>query len=101
MGEGPPGERLQKVLASAGLGSRRQCEEFIQAGRVEVDGKVVSELGSRVDPDRQKIRVDGQPLVQPKRVYYALNKPPGVLSTNRDPSGRQRAIDLVPGEQRL
>jgi 23S rRNA pseudouridine2605 synthase len=96
-----PGERLQKVLAAAGLGSRRECEEFILAGRVDVDGKTVTELGTRVDPHSQRIRVDGQPLVQPRRVYYALNKPPGILSTNKDPSGRQRAIDLVPGEQRL
>ena len=93
------GERLQKVLAAAGLGSRRHCEELILAGRVEVDGKVVTELGTRVGPDREQIRVDGVRLRQPKRVYYALNKPPGVVCTNRDPSGRPRAIDLVPGQR--
>jgi 23S rRNA pseudouridine2605 synthase len=96
-----PGERLQKVLAAAGLGSRRECEEYILAGRVEVDGKTVTELGTRVEPGVQQIRVDGQPIAQPRRVYYALNKPPGILSTNNDPSGRPRAIDLVPGDERL
>jgi 23S rRNA pseudouridine2605 synthase len=90
------GERLQKVLAAAGLGSRRQCEELILAGRVEVGGKPATELGTRVDPGRERIRVDGVPLARPKRVYYALHKPAGVVCTSRDPSGRPRAIDLVP-----
>jgi 23S rRNA pseudouridine2605 synthase len=84
-------------LAAAGLGSRRQCEELITAGRVEVDRQVVTELGTRVDPLRQQIRVDGVPLARPKLVYYAVNKPVGVLCTNRDPSGRPRVVDLVPG----
>jgi 23S rRNA pseudouridine2605 synthase len=84
------------VLAAAGLGSRRQCEELILAGRVEVGGKVVTELGTRVGPGREQIRVDGVRLRQPKRVYYALNKPVGVVCTNRDPSGRPRVIDLIP-----
>lgn len=92
------GERLQKVLAAAGLGSRRACEELISAGRVEVDRKMVTLLGTRVDPHRQEIRVDGEPLPQPKRVYYAVNKPPGVVSTHRDPARRERVIDLVPGD---
>jgi 23S rRNA pseudouridine2605 synthase len=90
------GQRLQKVLAAAGLGSRRQCEEFITSGRVEVDRAVVRQLGSRVDPARQEIRVDGQPLAIGRRVYYALHKPKGVVSTNWDPSGRPRVVDLVP-----
>jgi len=90
-------ERLQKVLAAAGLGSRRQCEELITAGRVEVDRRVITELGSRVDQSKQEIRVDGQMLPKPKLHYYAVHKPPGVLSTNRDPSGRRRVIDLLPG----
>lgn len=89
-------ERLQKVLAAAGLGSRRHCEELILAGRVEVDRKVVMELGTRVDPAKQPIRVDGQDLRKPKTVWYALNKPVGVVCTNRDPGGRPRAVDLVP-----
>jgi 23S rRNA pseudouridine2605 synthase len=88
---------LQKVLAAAGLGSRRQCEGLITAGRVEVDRRVITELGSRVDQSKQEIRVDGQMLPKPKLHYYAVHKPPGVLSTNRDPSGRRRVIDLLPG----
>ncbi len=89
-------ERLQKVLAAAGLGSRRQCEELITTGRVEVDRRVITELGSRASPAEQEIRVDGVPLPRPKLVYFAVNKPVGVLSTNRDPSGRPRVIDLLP-----
>ena len=95
-------QRLQKVLAAAGVGSRRQCEELILEGRVEVDRKVVTELGTKVDPVSQQIRVDGVTLTQPKMVYYAVNKPPGMVCTNRDPSGRPRVIDLVPNaKQRL
>jgi len=91
---------VQKVLAAAGLGSRRQCEELIIEGRVEIDGKT-AELGSRADPMRQEIRVDGTKLARPERVYYALNKPPGVVCTNHDPAGRARVIDLVPSPSRL
>jgi len=94
------GQRLQKVLAAAGLGSRRACEELILTGRVEVDGRVVTELGTRVDPERQRIRVDGELLARPKRVYYAVNKPAGVVCTHRDPSGRPRVVDLVPSSTR-
>ncbi len=89
-------ERLQKVLAHAGIASRRECEELVLEGRVEVDRKVVTELGTRVDPQRQEIRVDGESLLQPKLVYFAVNKPPGVISTARDPAGRPRIIDLLP-----
>ena len=95
------GERLQKVLAAAGVGSRRQCEELILAGRVEVDRQVVTELGTRVDPMRQKIHLDGDPLPRRKRVYYLVNKPAGVLSTHRDPAGRTRVVDLIDSDQRL
>jgi 23S rRNA pseudouridine2605 synthase len=94
----PQGERLQKVLAAAGIDSRRQCEELILAGRVEVDRRVVTELGTRVDADRQEVRVDGAPLRKTRRVYYAVHKPDGVISTNRDPSGRPRVVDLLPAE---
>ncbi|MBN1854621.1 MAG: rRNA pseudouridine synthase [Pirellulales bacterium] len=89
-------ERLQKVLAAAGIGSRRECEAFILLGRVEVDREVVCELGTRVDRSRQEIRVDGELLPYPKNVYFAVHKPPGVVSTARDPTGRPRVIDLVP-----
>ena len=95
------GERLQKVLAAAGLGSRRECEELILEGRVEVDGQVASELGIRVDPLRQRVLVDGVPLPRPQREYYMVHKPPGVLSTNFDPSGRTRVVDLVRSAERL
>ena len=90
------GERLQKVMAAAGIGSRRHCEELIAAGRVEVDRQVVREQGLRVDRERQEIRVDGTPLAASKRVYFLVNKPMGVVSTNSDPSGRPRVIDLFP-----
>ena len=90
------GERLQKVLAAAGFGSRRECETLILEGRVEVDRTLVTELGTRVNPDQQEIRVDGDPLKLRRRTYYAINKPAGVVSTNRDPQGRPRVVDLVP-----
>jgi 23S rRNA pseudouridine2605 synthase len=96
------GQRLQKVLAAAGVDSRRRCEELILAGRVEIDRRVVTELGVRVDPDAQEIRLDGVPLRRSKRLYYAVNKPSGVISTNSDPSGRPRVVDLVPaGDARM
>ena len=95
------GDRLQKVLAAAGHGSRRACEELIIAGRVEVDGEVADVLGTRVDTATQEIRVDGVSLPKKRFRYYLLNKPTGVVCTNRDPSGRTRVIDLVPADQRL
>ncbi|HZY74839.1 MAG TPA: pseudouridine synthase [Jatrophihabitantaceae bacterium] len=94
----PAGEpvRLQKVLAAAGLGSRRACEELIASGRVSVDGVVVTELGSRVDPARAVIHVDGQRVnVRADLVYLALNKPRGVLSAMSDDRGRRTVADLV------
>lgn len=84
------------MLAAAGVASRRECENLITEGRVEVDGQVVDELGSRVDASRQEIRVDGEPLRLKRRSYYAVNKPRGVVSTARDPAGRPRVIDLLP-----
>ena len=94
-------QRLQKVLAAAGYGSRRQCEELIATGRVEVDGQIVTELGTKVDPQRQSIRVDGEPVRVARFVYYMLNKPAGVVCTARDPGGRPRVIDLVPERPRV
>jgi 23S rRNA pseudouridine2605 synthase len=84
------GVRLQKVLAAAGVGSRRACEELIAAGRVEVDGRVITEQGLRVNPAIAVIRVDGLrvPTEQSGLVYFALNKPAGVVSTMQDPQGR-------------
>ncbi len=95
------GERLQKVLAAAGIGSRRECEQLITDGRVEVDKVVVTQLGTRVDPARQHVRVDGVALTRPKQAYYVVNKPTGMLSTNRDPEGRPRVIDLIATDERL
>ena len=93
--------RLQRLLASAGFGSRRQCEELIESGRVDVDGEVVTQLGTTVDPAAHKVRVDGVPLKKQKLVYYAVNKPVGFVTTNRDPHGRPRVIDLVPPDERV
>jgi 23S rRNA pseudouridine2605 synthase len=94
--DSPGGDRLQKVLAAAGIASRRECEQLILEGRVEVDRQVVTRLGTRVDPQRQEIRIDGEALPRPKLEYFAVNKPEGVVSTSRDPSGRPRVIDLLP-----
>ena len=85
--------RLQKVLAAAGYGSRRHCEELITAGRVQVNRKVVTELGVKVDPGSDEVRVDGDVIERPTLRYYVLNKPQGVLSTNSDPDGRIRVVD--------
>ncbi len=93
--------RLQKLLAAAGLGSRRQCEELILTGRVEVDRQVITELGAKADPASQEIRVDGVKLPKTRLVYFMVNKPPGILSTSADPSGRPRVIDLVPYDGRV
>ncbi len=89
-------QRLQKVLAAAGIGSRRKCEELILTGRVEVDRQVVTQLGAKADPARQEIRLDGLPLPRPRLVHYLVHKPVGVVSTNYDQSGRPRVIDLLP-----
>ncbi|MGL6195874.1 MAG: pseudouridine synthase, partial [Thermoguttaceae bacterium] len=88
--------RLQKILAVAGFGSRRACEELITTGRVEVDRHVVTKLGTCVDPTSCEIRVDGQALRKSRPVYIALYKPKGFLCTHQDPKGRRRVIDLVP-----
>ena len=96
-----PGERLQKTLARVGFGSRRVCEELIADGRVAVNGEV-AELGRRVDPDSDRVEVDGIPVgVRPDLVYYLLNKPAGVVTTARDPQGRPTVVDLVPVDPRV
>ncbi len=89
-------ERLQKVLAHAGVASRRECEDMILQGRVEVDGITIRELGTKVDPSKSKISVDGQRVKLEPLVYYAVHKPSGVVSTNNDPAGRPRVVDLLP-----
>ena len=95
------GERLQKVLARVGYGSRRACEELISGGRVTVNGEPV-ELGRRVDPRHDRVAVDGVPVpVLPGLVHYLLNKPPGVVTTADDPHGRPTVVDLVPRQPRV
>lgn len=90
-------ERLQKVLAAAGVAARRACEQLILDGRVQVNGRPVVSLPVLVDPRRDRITVDGKPLTASRLVYFVLNKPRGVLCTNADPAGRLRAIDLLGG----
>ena len=89
--------RLQKFLAEAGLGSRRACEQFIQQGRVAVNGVVVTRLGTKIDPAADRVRVAGQAVVAERKVYLAIHKPAGVLCTSRDTDGRPRVLDLLPG----
>ncbi|MGD1073626.1 MAG: pseudouridine synthase [Bryobacteraceae bacterium] len=91
-------ERLQKILATAGVASRRKSEEFIIEGRVTVNGQVVTELGTKADIERDHIKVDGRLIHQPsKMVYIALNKPDNVVSTASDPQRRATVLDLLPG----
>jgi 23S rRNA pseudouridine2605 synthase len=89
-------ERLNKALAHAGIGSRRHCESLIGAGRVAIDGRVVRELGTKVDTAEHKVTVDGQPIHSERTVYWMVNKPRGYLCTNFDPAHRPLAVDLVP-----
>jgi 23S rRNA pseudouridine2605 synthase len=93
--------RLQRVLASAGFGSRRQCEELIEEGRVDVNGSIVTKMGTTVTPANDRIRVDGVTLKPQRLVYFAVNKPVGFVTTNRDPQGRPRVVDLVPPNERV
>ena len=93
-------ERLQKLLARAGLGSRRSCEELIRAGRVTVNGATVDKLGAKAAPDAD-IRVDGRRVeIHEDRVYIVINKPPGYVTTRDDPQGRPTVMDLVPAKLR-
>jgi 23S rRNA pseudouridine2605 synthase len=95
------GDRLQKVLARAGMGSRRTCEALIADGRVTVDGEIAV-LGRRVDVEVARIEVDGVPVpVAADLVSYLLNKPPGVVTTLSDPQGRKTVADLVPSDPRV
>ncbi|GAA1752774.1 pseudouridine synthase [Kocuria aegyptia] len=92
----PDGVRLQKLMAQAGVASRRVCEEMIEAGRVQVNGETITELGIRVDPDTVEIHVDGVRVqLDENLVYYAFNKPEGVLSTMEDPEGRPCVSDYL------
>ncbi len=91
-----PAERLQKIIAAAGIASRRHAEDFIRQGRVSVNGQIVSDLGSKADPATDHIRVDGKLLANAQQhVYLVLNKPKGYVTTVTDPQGRPTVMDLV------
>lgn len=89
-------DRLQKVIAQSGLCSRREAEVLILEGRVRVNGAVVDRLGVRVDPDRDRIEVDGKRLALEPKAYFMLNKPKGVITAVKDPRGRRTVVDLLP-----
>lgn len=98
----PEGERLQKIIAAAGVASRRVAEDMITEGRVRVDGKVVKVLGTRVDPTVARIEVDGTRIVAGRpHSYVLMNKPAGVITTASDPQGRPTVLSLVGSERRL
>jgi len=95
-------ERIQKIISAAGIASRRKAEDLIRAGRVTLNGMVVTKMGTKADPARDHIKVDGKPIRRfPKRVYILLNKPRQVISTSDDPQGRLKVTDLVPAGSRL
>jgi 23S rRNA pseudouridine2605 synthase len=94
-------QRLQKILSSAGVDSRRKCEELILDHAVTVNGEIVDQLPAFADPEKDDIRVNGQRIKQPEKVYYLLNKPKGVICTNSDPQGRPKAIDLIDCSERV
>lgn len=94
-------QRLQKVLAAAGVDSRRNCEELILDGAVRVNRKVVDTLPVFVDPEKDIITVNGRKVHAAPKVYYLLNKPKGVICSNSDPQGRRRAIDLLNSPERI
>ena len=99
--ENQDGERLQRVLASSGIASRRKAEDLIRSGRVSVNGKVVTELGTKVDPLRAKIHVDGKPIKRQPFRYIVMNKPSGFITTTSDERDRRTVMELLPSEPRL
>jgi 23S rRNA pseudouridine2605 synthase len=94
-------QRLQKVLAGAGVDSRRKCEELILERAVSVNGEVVNRLPVFVDPEKDIIEVNGRKIRPARKIYFLLNKPKGVICTNFDPQGRRRAVDLVKSRLRI
>src|SRR4051812_16627459 len=95
------GERLQRVLAAAGVASRRKAEDLIRSGRVTVDGKVVTQLGTKVDPAKVSVRVDGRLIKRRPFRYVLVNKPSGLITTTSDERGRRTVMELVSGPERL
>jgi 23S rRNA pseudouridine2605 synthase len=94
-------QRLQKVLAAAGVDSRRKCEELILSGAVQVNRRVVDTLPVFVDPQKDLITVNGRKIRQQRKIYFLLNKPKGVICTSHDPQGRKKAIDMVACRERI
>lgn len=94
-------ERLQKILAAAGVDSRRNCEQLILEGLVKVNGRVMDTLPAFADTEKDIISVDGRKIRPIGKVYYLLNKPKGVICTNNDPQGRRKAVDLIDSNQRI
>jgi len=94
-------DRLSKVLAHRGVASRRRCEELIGSGRIRVNGRIVTEQGVKVDPERDSITLDGKPVQRAGKVYILLHKPAGYVSTSKDPQGRPTVLDLVPVRERV
>ncbi len=94
-------QRLQKVLAAAGVDSRRKCEELILDGAVRVNSKVVDKLPVFVDPEKDIITVNGKRIRAARKIYFLLNKPKGVICTNFDPQGRKKAIDVIKSRERI
>jgi len=95
------GERLQKIIAQAGICSRRKAEELIEKGRVKVNNKVVTELGTKVDPERDRVNVDGRDIQREKKVYYLLYKPVETICSRKDENGRKTVFDLISSDRRL
>ncbi|MBN1391995.1 MAG: rRNA pseudouridine synthase [Sedimentisphaerales bacterium] len=94
-------QRLQKILAAAGVASRRRCEEIILEGQVCVNGRVADTLPAFADPEKDVITVNGKKIIAVRKVYFLLNKPKGVICTNSDPQGRKKAIDIIKSRERI
>ncbi len=93
--------RLNKFLAEAGVASRRKSDELIEQGRVEVNGKTVTKLGTEIDPEKDEVRVDGEKIKPAKKVYFMLNKPKGVVATTSDERGRPTVVELIKTNQKI
>ncbi len=93
-------ERLQKIISQAGIASRRHAEELILAGKVKVNGKILKELGSKADPDKDKIEVNGKLIKVQKQIYLMMNKPKRYMTTRNDPQKRKTVFDLLPASLR-